>query len=74
MEIDVMTSMHELDLRKYELSPAEWGIAEELRACSATKRGHGSNEFRLPYKEIKTFPQFYHANLACVETVGGPWR
>ena len=29
--IDVMTSMCEFHLRKYELSPAEWGIAKELR-------------------------------------------
>ena len=29
--IDKMTAMHDLDLRKYKLSPAEWGIAKELR-------------------------------------------
>jgi hypothetical protein len=29
--IDGMTALRDLDLRKYELSPAEWGIAEELR-------------------------------------------
>ena len=28
--IDSMTAKRELDLRKYELSPAEWGIAKEL--------------------------------------------
>lgn len=29
--IDTMTAKRDLDLRKYELSPAEWGIAKELR-------------------------------------------
>ena len=29
--IDKMTAMRHLDLQKYELSPAEWGIAKELR-------------------------------------------
>ena len=29
--IDGMTAMRDLDLRKYELSPAEWGITKELR-------------------------------------------
>ena len=28
--IDSMTAKRELDLQKYELSPAEWGIAKEL--------------------------------------------
>jgi hypothetical protein len=31
MAIDAMTAMRDLDLRKYELCPAEWGIAKELR-------------------------------------------
>ena len=35
-----------------------WEDKVDLRACSAMKRGHGSNEFHLPYKEIETFPQF----------------
>jgi hypothetical protein len=26
-----MTAMRDLDLRKYELSPTEWGITKELR-------------------------------------------
>jgi hypothetical protein len=29
--IDAMTAIRELDLRKYELESAEWGIAGELR-------------------------------------------
>ena len=29
--IDSMTTMRDFDLRRYELSPAEWGIAQELR-------------------------------------------
>lgn len=29
--IDAMTAMRDLDLRKYELTPEEWGIAKELR-------------------------------------------
>lgn len=29
--IDSMTAMRDLDLRKYELSPAEWAIAKELK-------------------------------------------
>jgi hypothetical protein len=29
--IDSMTAMCDFDLQKYELSPAEWGIAKELR-------------------------------------------
>ena len=29
--IDKMTAMRHLDLQKYKLSPAEWGIAKELR-------------------------------------------
>jgi len=28
--IDAMTAIHELDLHKYELESAEWGIAREL--------------------------------------------
>ena len=26
-----MTAMHDFDVQKYELSAAEWGIAQELR-------------------------------------------
>lgn len=31
LAINSMTAMHDFDLQKYELSPAEWGIAQELR-------------------------------------------
>jgi hypothetical protein len=31
LAIDSMTAMCTFDLQKYELSPAEWGIAKELR-------------------------------------------
>jgi hypothetical protein len=31
LAIDSMTAMRDLDLRKYKLSPAEWGVAKELR-------------------------------------------
>ena len=29
--IDAMTAVHDFGLRKYELVPAEWSIAKELR-------------------------------------------
>jgi hypothetical protein len=31
LAIDSMTALHDFDLQRYELSPAEWGIAKELR-------------------------------------------
>ena len=45
-----------------------------LRACLAMKRGHGSNELHLPYKEIETFPQLHASFLPRSSATGWMFR